>query len=120
MVNFRNLSGLADKAKEQFEKRGGADALKRDAAELKNIATGEGTISEKAKKAADTLKESGSKAETQPGSPEAPTTPPPGDEAVADSRKPEAAPRAAGDAAAGKTPAATVEEPREKKAGKSK
>ena len=118
MVNFRNLSGLANKAKEEFEKRGGADALKRDAAELKNIATGEGTLSEKAKKAADTLKESGAKAEAPPGSPEAPTAPPPGDDAVADSRKPEAAPRAA--AATGKTPAATVEEPRGQDAGRSK
>ena len=34
MVNFRNVKKLADKAKDQVDKRGGTDSLKEDAAEL--------------------------------------------------------------------------------------
>jgi len=56
MVNFKRL---ADKAKDVVEKRGGTDALKEDAQELKDIAKGKGSLKEKAKAAADALKEPG-------------------------------------------------------------
>jgi hypothetical protein len=50
---------LADKAKDAVEKRGGTDALKQDAAELKDIATGPGSLKDKAKAAADAVKDPG-------------------------------------------------------------
>ena len=56
MVNFKNL---ADKAKDLVEKRGGTDALKEDAAELKDIAKGKGSLADKAKAAAAALKDPG-------------------------------------------------------------
>ena len=40
MVNFRRLT---DQAKKLVDKRGGTDALKEDAGELKDIACGKGT-----------------------------------------------------------------------------
>jgi len=59
MVNFRNLKKVADKAKETVEKRGGTDALKEDAQELKSIAKGKGSLKDKAKAATDAVKEPG-------------------------------------------------------------
>jgi hypothetical protein len=59
MVNFRNLKRVADKAKETVEKRGGTDALKEDAEELKGIAKGKGSLKDKAKAAAGAVKEPG-------------------------------------------------------------
>lgn len=56
MVNFKRLS---DKAKDLIEKRGGTEALKQDAEQLKDIAKGPGSFSEKAKRAADALKQPG-------------------------------------------------------------
>lgn len=82
MVNFKNLQGIADKAKDAMDKRGGTDALKEDAAQLKDIAKGPGSLADKAKAAAAALKESGAESETKaesPGSPEGPTVPPPSD-----------------------------------------
>ena len=102
-VNWKNLGErakvAADKAKDVVEKRGGTEGLKRDAGELKKIATGEGTVKEKAQKAASALKEpqpaeakpdreAGPKpgaeakpdaeaSDRDPGAPEAPTEPPP-------------------------------------------
>ena len=61
MVSFRNVKRIADKAKDQVEKRGGSDALKGDAAELKSIAKGEGSIQDKAKAAGKALKDPGAK-----------------------------------------------------------
>jgi len=52
---------LADKAKETIDKRGGTDALKADAEELKNIAKGKGSLTDKAKAAASALKDPGAK-----------------------------------------------------------
>ena len=49
MVNFKKLT---DKAKDVVEKRGGTDSLKEDAGELKDIAKGKGSITDKAKAAA--------------------------------------------------------------------
>jgi hypothetical protein len=56
MVNLRRL---ADRAKRIVDKRGGTDALKEDAEELKDIATGKGSVKDKAKAAADAVKEPG-------------------------------------------------------------
>ena len=61
MVNFRNLNRVADKAKETVEKRGGTDALKEDAEELKEIAKGKGSLKDKTRAAADAVKEPGAK-----------------------------------------------------------
>jgi hypothetical protein len=59
MVNFRNLKKVADKAKDQVDKRGGSDALKEDADELKGIAKGKGSLKDKAKAAGKAIKEPG-------------------------------------------------------------
>ncbi|HEX6585633.1 MAG TPA: hypothetical protein VF052_02680 [Solirubrobacterales bacterium] len=56
MVNLRRLT---DRAKKVVEKRGGTDALKEDADELKDIAKGQGSLQEKAKAAGRALKDSG-------------------------------------------------------------
>ena len=70
MVSFRNVKRIADKAKDQVEKRGGSDALKGDAAELKGIAKGKGSLKDKAKAAGKALKDPGAaddkSAEDQP------------------------------------------------------
>jgi hypothetical protein len=50
---------IADRAKGIVQKRGGTESLKEDAAELKNIATGEGTLKDKAKATADAIKDPG-------------------------------------------------------------
>jgi hypothetical protein len=51
---------LTDKAKDTIDKRGGMDALKADAEELKKVAKGKGSLTEKAKAAAAAIKEPGS------------------------------------------------------------
>jgi hypothetical protein len=50
---------LANKAKETIDKRGGVDSLKADAEELKKVAKGKGSLSDKAKAAAKAIKEPG-------------------------------------------------------------
>jgi hypothetical protein len=60
MVNFRRL---ADQAKKIVDKRGGTDALKEDADELKDIATGKGSVKDKAKAAGEAIKEPGAPGE---------------------------------------------------------
>jgi hypothetical protein len=61
MVNFRSLKKVADKAKQQVDKRGGTDALKEDADELKGIAKGKGSLKDKAKAAGKAIKDPGAK-----------------------------------------------------------
>ncbi len=58
-----NLGRLAKRAKDVMEKRGGSDALKGDADELKGIAKGKGSLTDKAKAAAGALKEPGKRGE---------------------------------------------------------
>jgi hypothetical protein len=58
MVNFKRLT---DRAKDVVEKRGGSDALKADAQELRKIASGQGSIKEKAMAAKDALKDPGAR-----------------------------------------------------------
>jgi hypothetical protein len=82
MVDFKKLS---DKAKDLVDRRGGTGSVKEDAAELKEIATGKGSLSDKAKAAAAALKDPGAKGagETEP----APAPSEPADEGgVADER----------------------------------
>ena len=54
-----DLKRLADRAKGLIEKRGGTDSMKEDAAELKEIAQGPGGLTDKAKEAAEAIKEPG-------------------------------------------------------------
>jgi hypothetical protein len=56
MVNFRKLT---EKAKEIVDKRGGTDSLKEDAGELREIAKEKGSLKDKARAAADALKDPG-------------------------------------------------------------
>jgi hypothetical protein len=55
------LSDLLDRAKGIVQKRGGTESAKEDAQELKDIASSEGSMSEKAKGAADAVKDPGAK-----------------------------------------------------------
>jgi hypothetical protein len=54
-----DLRRIANKAKELVDRRGGTSSLKEDAAELKDIATGQGSVSDKAKAAVDAVKDPG-------------------------------------------------------------
>ena len=54
-----DFSKIKEKAKDIVEKRGGTDALKEDASELKDIASGQGSTGDKAKRAAEALKDPG-------------------------------------------------------------
>jgi hypothetical protein len=59
------LRGLVDKAKNAFRRRGGTQASKEDAQELKDIQAGGGTTTDKAKEAAEALKQPGAKGPEQ-------------------------------------------------------
>jgi hypothetical protein len=54
-----DLGKLADEAKKLVDERGGMDSLEEDAEELKDIATGEGSVVDKAKEAAEAVKDPG-------------------------------------------------------------
>jgi hypothetical protein len=69
-MDFKRLS---QQAKHLFDRRGGSKSLKEDADELRDIARGEGSLSDKAKAAADAIKEPGAR---EPGAKE-PDAPPP-------------------------------------------
>jgi hypothetical protein len=60
---------LADKAKDTIDKRGGMDSLKADAKELKKVAQGKGSLSDKAKAAAEAIKEPGDRSEGKSAAP---------------------------------------------------
>jgi hypothetical protein len=62
MVNFRSL---ADRAKKVVDKRGGTDALKQDAEELKDIATSKGSLKDKGKAAGEAIKDPGAPGEEE-------------------------------------------------------
>lgn len=61
-----NLKQLTDRAKNLFTKRGGTDALKEDAQELKDIAKGEGSVKDKAKAAGEAIKDPGKPGAEEP------------------------------------------------------
>ena len=54
-----DLKRIASKAKELVDRRGGVGSLKEDATELKDIATGPGNVTDKAKAAAEAVKDPG-------------------------------------------------------------
>jgi hypothetical protein len=60
---------LANKAKETIDKRGGVDSLKADAEELKKVAKGKGSLSDKAKAAAQAIKDPGARGEEKARTP---------------------------------------------------
>jgi hypothetical protein len=66
MVNFTSLKRIAEKAKEQVDRRGGTESVKEDAEELKEIAKGEGSLKDKAKAAGEALKDPGAKEPERP------------------------------------------------------
>ena len=67
-----DLKSLQGKAKQLIDKRGGTDSLKADAEELKNIARGPGSVTDKAKRAGEALKEPGAKGPDASASPRPP------------------------------------------------
>jgi hypothetical protein len=65
-----DLKSITSKAKDLINKRGGTESLKEDAEELKDIATGEESASDKAKEAVEAVKDPGASdapAEHTPG-----------------------------------------------------
>ena len=62
MVNLRRLT---DQAKKLVDKRGGTDALKEDADEIKDIAKGQGSLKDKAKAAGEAIKDPGAPGEQE-------------------------------------------------------
>ena len=54
-----DISKLTDQAKKLIDDRGGVDALKEDAEELKDIATGDGSLTDKGKAAFEAIKDPG-------------------------------------------------------------
>jgi len=89
-MDFKNLQRMA---KNLIDKRGGTDALKADAEELKNIATGPGTASDKAKRAAEALKDPGAKgADRGKDAPAAPPATPQADAPTPEAPEPPSTP----------------------------
>ena len=78
-----DIGKIADQAKKLIDERGGMDALKEDALELKDIAQGEGSLTDRAKAAAEALQDPGEKGDQTPreapreASRETPREPPP-------------------------------------------
>jgi hypothetical protein len=60
-----NLKRLTDRAKKIVDKRGGTDALKDDADELKDIAKSKGSLKDKAKAAGGAIKDPGKPGEQE-------------------------------------------------------
>jgi hypothetical protein len=54
-----DLKRLFNKAKQTIDDRGGVGSLKEDAEELKGVAKGKGSLTDKAKRAAEAVKEPG-------------------------------------------------------------
>ena len=69
-----DFKSLQRRAKQLIDRRGGTDSLKADAEELKNIAKGPGSVTDKAKRAGDALKDPGAKGPDTPASQRAPAT----------------------------------------------
>jgi hypothetical protein len=72
-MDFKRLS---QQAKRLIDKRGGTKALKEDADELRDIARGEGSVSDKAKAAAEAVKDPGAAGPEARPDEERPTTTP--------------------------------------------
>lgn len=74
-----NLKDLADRAKELIGRRGGTESAKQDAEEVRDIAGAPGSLTDKAKEAAEAIREPGAgEGNRRPASsPEAPARPAP-------------------------------------------
>ncbi len=57
------VEDVKDKAEELVESRGGLDGIKEDLKEVKDIATGEGSLKDKAKAAVEAVKDPGAPGE---------------------------------------------------------
>ena len=68
-----DFKSMQRKAQQLIDKRGGTDSLKADAEELKNIAKGPGSVTDKAKRAGEALKDPGAKGPDKPARPHADT-----------------------------------------------
>ena len=64
-----DLKKLTDEAKELVDKRGGTESVKEDGEELKDIFSGKGSLTDKAKEAAEALKDPGAEGPDQPAAP---------------------------------------------------
>jgi hypothetical protein len=62
------ISDMTDKAKGLFDKRGGTDAAKKDAMEVKDIAGKDESVTDKAKDSAEALKDPGAPGPDTPAS----------------------------------------------------
>jgi hypothetical protein len=60
-----NLKNLFNRGKKTVDERGGAESLKADASELKDIAAGDGSVTDKAKDAAEAIKDPGAPGDTR-------------------------------------------------------
>ena len=69
-----DFKSLQRRAKQLIDRRGGTDSLKADAEELKDIAKGPGSVTDKAKRAGGALRDPGAKGPETPASPRAPAT----------------------------------------------
>jgi hypothetical protein len=70
------LKSFFDKAKKTVDDRGGVQALKEDAEELRGVAKSEGSLADKAKGAAAAIKDPGAPGEQPPASSSGADTPP--------------------------------------------
>jgi hypothetical protein len=61
-----DLKSLQRKAKQLIDRRGGTESVKGDAEELKDIAQGPGSMTDKAKRAGEALKDPGAKGPDTP------------------------------------------------------
>jgi hypothetical protein len=71
-----NLGKLADQAKKLIDKRGGMKSVQEDAKELKDIAGEKGSITNRAREAAEALKDPGAPGEATSTPRQSPPTPP--------------------------------------------
>jgi hypothetical protein len=62
-VTLMNLGSLTSKAKELFTRRGGTEAAKEDAQEIKDIARSDASLGDKAKEGFEALKDPGAAGE---------------------------------------------------------
>jgi hypothetical protein len=60
-----DLKSLFKKGKKTADEHGGAESLKADAGELKDVASGKGSITDKAQDAAEAIKDPGAPGDTQ-------------------------------------------------------
>lgn len=73
------LRDLFSRAKKKVDERGGIDSLKQDASELRDIARGQGSMTDKAKQAGEAVKDPGARGgEPAPPPGEEPAPPPSG------------------------------------------